>query len=312
MKIDRRKFIFSTALVTGIPGMISSLKAGPLTSDIPGPLLPQSNNIQVGVIAKADNPEDDLKIVREMDIHVCQVTIGEYSPALARRLKETLEKYDIKATSMICSLPGPEIYTFREGPETIGLVPRKYREERIERLRQGIDFCREAGIPAIQSHFGFIPENPNDELYKEFLETMKPLGEYAHKNGIDIYFETGQETPVTLLRAITDIGTGNLYVNYDTANLILYGKANPVDGLKVIGKYVRSLHAKDGKYPTDPYKLGEEKPIPNGDVDFPEVVSSLKKLSFNGSIIIEYELAGSTKDYLLKTRAYLEKLINEA
>ncbi|HKK41620.1 MAG TPA: sugar phosphate isomerase/epimerase family protein, partial [Bacteroidales bacterium] len=256
MKIDRRRFIFSTALVTGIPGMISSLKAAPLTKDVLKPVIPQPDNILVGVIAKADNPEDDLMIVREMGIHVCQVTIGEYSPVLAKKLKATLEKYDIKATSMICSLPGPEIYTFREGPQTIGLIPRKYRKDRIERIRQGIDFCTEAGIPAIQSHFGFIPENPNDELYKEFIETMKPLGDYALKNGIDIYFETGQETPVTLLRAITDIGTGNLFVNYDTANLILYGKANPVDGLKVIGKYVRSLHAKDGKYPADPYKLG--------------------------------------------------------
>ena len=109
---------------------------------------------------------------------------------------------------------------------------------------------------------------------------------------------------------ILDIGTGNLFANYDTANLVLYGKSNPVDGLKVIGKYVRSLHAKDGKYPTNPYELGQEVPIPTGEVDFPAVISSLKKLNFGGSIIIEYELADSTSDYLLKTKAYLEKLIN--
>lgn len=138
---------------------------------------------------------------------------------------------------------------------------------------------------------------------------MKPLGEYALKNGIDIYFETGQETPVTLLRAILDIGTGNLYVNYDTANLIMYGKSNPVDGLKVIGKYVRSLHAKDGKYPTNPNELGKEVPIPTGDVDFPAIIASLKQLNFKGGIIIEYELSGSTSEYLLKTKEYLEKLI---
>lgn len=228
---------------------------------------------------------------------------------MPKTLASTLGNYSIKPVSLICGGPGVDKYTFSEGPATIGLVPRENRAARVERLKNGMDFCKEAGIPAIQTHFGFIPENPKDLLYGEFIETMKPLGEYALKNGIDIYFETGQETPITLLRAILDIGTGNLFVNYDTANLILYGKSNPVDGLKVLGKYVRSLHAKDGKYPTNPYELGQEVPIPTGDVDFPAVISSLKKLNFKGGIIIEYELAGSTSEYLLKTKEYLEKLI---
>ncbi len=146
-------------------------------------------------------------------------------------------------------------------------------------------------------------------LYIEFVDTMKPIGEYGLKKGIDIYFETGQETPVTLLRAILDIGTGNLFVNYDTANLVMYGKSNPVDGLKVLGKYVKSLHAKDGQYPSDPYNLGKEVPIPTGEVDFPGVIAFLKQLNFEGSITIEYELAGRNSDYILKTKKYLENII---
>ncbi len=66
-----------------------------------------------------------------------------------------------------------------------------------------------------------------------------------------------RKLPVTLLRALTDIGTGNLFVNYDTANLVMYGKANPLDGLKVIGKYVKALHAKDGLYPVNPRRTGK-------------------------------------------------------
>ena len=302
--ISRRKFIYSTALISGIPGILSSLESGTYIKS--GSML---NDIQVGVIASADNPEKDLNIVRDLGFPVCQLNIRTYSPELAKKLTTTLEKYKIKAASLICGGPGVDKYTFSEGPSTIGLVPRENRAARVERLKNGMNFCKAAGIPAIQTHFGFIPENPKDVLYSEFVETMKPLGEYALKNGIDIYFETGQETPVTLLRAILDIGTGNLFVNYDTANLIMYGKSNPVDGLKVLGKYVRSLHAKDGKYPTNPYELGKEVPIPMGDVDFPAVISSLKKLNFKVGIIIEYELAESTSEYLLKTKEYLEKLI---
>jgi L-ribulose-5-phosphate 3-epimerase len=304
-KINRRKFISSSAMIAAIPAAISSFGSEPGSG-----IKVASKNILLGVISAANNPEEDLKIVRDLGFPTCQLNLKSYSPELAVRLSTTLEKYKLKATSLICMGPGIYKYNFTEGPSTIGLVPRENRAARVERFKEGTDFCKAAGIPAVHAHFGFIPEDPKDVLYIEFVETMKPIGEYALKQGLDIYFETGQETPVTLLRAITDIGTGNLFVNYDTANLVMYGKSNPVDGLKVLGKYVRALHAKDGKYPTNPYELGKEVPIPTGEVNFPEVISTLKQLDFRGSITIEYELASRNSEYLLKTKEYLEKIIS--
>ena len=185
------------------------------------------------------------------------LSIDNYSPQLAKRVSDSLEKYNLLPTSLICMGPGHTNGTSLKDLQPLVLCPARTELARVERLMQGIDFCKAAGIPAVHAHFGFIPEDPQNVLYKEFIETMKPIGEYAVKKGIDIYFETGQETPVTLLRAITDIGTGNLFVNYDTANLVMYGKANPLDGLKVIGKYVKALHAKDGLYPVNPKELGK-------------------------------------------------------
>jgi sugar phosphate isomerase/epimerase len=78
----------------------------------------------------------------------------------------------------------------------------------------------------------------------------------------------------------------------------------------VIGKYVKALHAKDGNYPTNPNELGKEVPIPQGEVNFPAIISYLKKLGFTGSITIEYELAEKNSEYILKTKKYLEKLIS--
>lgn len=305
-KINRRKFIYSASLLAAVPAVVPSF-GREITSVVKEK---GSNDIKVGVISNANNPEEDLKIVKNLGFQTCQLSIENYSPELARRVSSSLKKYGITPTSLICMGPGEYKWNLTEGPSTIGLIPRENRAARVERFMKGIDFCKEAGIPAIQTHFGFIPENPKDVLYHEFIETMKPIGEYAKKQGLDIYFETGQETPVTLLRAILDIGTGNLFVNYDTANLVLYGKSNALDGLKVIGKYVRSLHAKDGCYPTDPNELGKEVPIPEGETNFPAVIAYLKKIGFKGNIIIEYELANSTSEYLLKTKKYLEGLIN--
>jgi sugar phosphate isomerase/epimerase len=309
-KLNRRKFIYSSAFVAGMPTIISSFaSANNKNNDT---LLKKENlvnSISLGVISKADNPEEDLKMVRDLGFPTCQLSIKDYSSELAKRLSQTLAEYKILPSTLICMGPGKYVYNFMEGPSTIGLIPRAYRAARIERLKKGIDFCEQAGIPAVHAHFGFIPENPMDTLYIEFVALMKDLGEYALKRNIDIYFETGQETPITLRRAIEDIGTGNLFINYDVANLVMYGKANPLDGLQILGKYIKSLHAKDGKYPTNPFELGKEVPIPQGEVDFAKIITSLKQIGFKGAITIEYELAGSNNEYILKTKKYLENLI---
>jgi L-ribulose-5-phosphate 3-epimerase len=266
------------------------------------------SDVAFGVIIGGNNPEEEFKEIKDLGFSHCQLNVSEYSPELAQRIRSSTEKYKVFPTTLICMGPGEYVWNFTEGPSTIGLIPRKFRAERIKRLHEGIDFCQEAGIPAIHAHFGFIPEDPKDTLYIEFVRIMKELGEYALSKGIDIYFETGQETPITLLRAITDIGTGNLYINCDLANLVMYGKSNSLDGLKIMHKYVREFHAKDGLYPVNPYELGKEVPVPEGEVNFPEIVRYLKEIHFKGIITIEYELAEKNHKYIVQTKNYLEDL----
>jgi sugar phosphate isomerase/epimerase len=102
----------------------------------------------------------------------------------------------------------------------------------------------------------------------------------------------------------------NVGVNFDVANLILYGKANPLDAVEVLAPYIQGVHAKDGLYPTDPKKLGEEVPIGQGKVNFPALIASLKKIGYGNPLTIEREIAGEkqTAD-ILAAKAYLEKLI---
>ena len=135
----------------------------------------------------------------------------------------------------------------------------------------------------------------------------------GRSNGQYFLFETGQETPVTLRRIIEDIGTGNLGINLDPANLILYGKANPVDALDVFGEYVRGVHGKDGLYPTNGKDLGAETKVGEGKVNYPVFIKRLKEVGYNGAITIEREISGEQQDKdIMETKAYLEQLINEA
>lgn len=272
-----------------------------------------SADMPLGVIRGLGDPDAELAKVKELGFTTCQLSGGDLSAGLAERTKTALAKHGILPTSLICMGPGDYKWNFTEGPATIGFVPRALRAERAAHLKKGVDFCSMAGIPAVCAHFGFIPEDPNDVLYGEFITVMKDIATYASDKGIGVYFETGQETPVALLRAIEDIGTGNLGVNYDTANLILYGKANPVDGLDVVGKHVKSLHAKDGFYPTNPRELGREVPIGEGRVDFRGVFAKLKELGFRGHITIEREISGPKQiEDILKSKRFLENLIRTA
>ena len=127
---------------------------------------------------------------------------------------------------------------------------------------------------------------------KDFAMQFGRCAEHLAANGQNLLFETGQETPVTMMRCFEKVGRDNLRVNLDTANLILYGKANPVDALEVFGKYVANLHAKDGLYPTNGHDLGKETPIGQGKVDFPALVRKLYDLDYHGYMTIEREIDG--------------------
>ena len=131
---------------------------------------------------------------------------------------------------------------------------------RLDALKRASDLAKQCNIAAVHTHCGFIPEDPNDpSVDAESVAALREIGSHCKSNGQQFLMETGQEeTPITLLRAIEDTGLDNIGANLDTANLILYGKGEPVGALDVLGKHVLGLHAKDGMYPTDPSKLGEE------------------------------------------------------
>ena len=161
----------------------------------------------------------------------------------------------------------------------------------------------------MQTHCGFIPEDPNDSVYKETVTAMREVSAYCKNNGQNFRYETGQETPITLVRH-PGRRPDNQGVNFDLANLILYGKANPVDAIDLLGPYVQGIHAKDGLWPTNPKELGKEVPIGKGKVDFPRIIARLKELDYRGAVTIEREVSGPQQvEDVRGAKSYLEKLI---
>jgi sugar phosphate isomerase/epimerase len=261
-------------------------------------------------VAIGNDPDSAMAKVRDLGLPTAQIYVDEFHAGLDDRLKHALESHHIEATSVVVGGPGKEVWDFYGGPLTIGVVPRETRAARVAQVKKASDFAKQCGISAVQTHCGFIPENPNDPLYRETVETIRDIAEYCKRIGQNLRYETGQETPITLVRTIQDVGTDNQGVNLDLANLILYGKANPVDAIELFAPYVQGIHAKDGLWPTDPKKLGEEVPIGKGKVDFPRIISQLKELDYRGAVTIEREISGPQQmEDVRAAKTFLEGLI---
>ena len=231
----------------------------------------------------------------------------------AEKINGFVKKYGVEISAFWCGWEGPNTWNFYDGQYTLGLVAPEYRAMRVKNLCDGADFAKKLGVTDVVTHMGFIPENPNDSNFMPMCIAIRTVAKHLEANGQNLLFETGQETPVTMLRCFETVGCDNLFVNLDTANLILYGKANPVDSLDVYGKYVRGIHAKDGHYPTNGHDLGREVKIGEGRVDFKALFIRLHELGYDGCVTIEREVSSAAEENrdVLEARDYLRKIIDE-
>lgn len=253
--------------------------------------------------------------LKEMGFDSCQLNSWEpkdWTDENAQGIAGLAAKHGITISSFWCGWEGPRVWNFYEGQKTLGLVPPEYREVRVKNLMDGADFALKFGVKDVVTHMGFIPENPYDPNFEPVCDAIRTVAEHLKAQGQNLLFETGQETPVTLLRCFETVGTSNLFVNLDTANLIMYGKANPVDALDVIGPWVRNLHAKDGLYPTNGKNLGKEVRLGDGKVDFRALFVKLHELGYDSWVTIEREIAGEEQVADIRhAQEYLQSLVDE-
>ena len=270
----------------------------------------------VGYNVGVDLKEKFLKC-QELGINSCQVNIWNTaiftSSEQAEIVKKAIDETGIKVSSFWAGWSGPCEWNFTAGPDTIGLVPAAYRHIRLNEMKNASDFAQKIGVDKVVTHVGFIPENSSDPEFNGLVVALRHLCNYMKAKGQFFLFETGQETPTTLLRTIQAVGTGNLGINLDTANVILYGRGNPVDALDVFGKYVMDTHIKDGFFPTDGMYLGRECRAGDGKANIPLVVKKLlTEYNYEGPFTIEREISGDqqTKD-IKETVELLKNILKE-
>ena len=210
----------------------------------------------------------------------------------ANRVKEII-KGKVEISSIWAGWSGPQVWDLVSGPSTLGIVPVEYRYQRMQELMKAADFAIMLGVHEIETHIGFVPEDHQSHEYHSFLCATKYVADYCKSKGVRFNFETGQETPVNLMRLILDLENDYVGINLDPANLIIYGSANPIDSLGIFADRIRGVHIKDADYTTDPRKMGTERVVGEGSVNFPVFLEKLiNQYGYKGDLFIEREIEG--------------------
>ncbi len=235
-----------------------------------------------------------LEVAQELGVPTIQLHVPEKktrTPDQAKRFLERLESMGIRITAVFGGFAGESYADIPTVTRTVGLVPPATRAERTREMKEIADFARLLGVDVVALHLGFVPHDSGDALYREVLAVTREICDHCRTQRQTLHLETGQEPADTLLRFIGDVERDNLFINFDPANMILYGSGEPIEALQKVGRWVRSVHCKDGKWAARPgQEWGTEVPLGEGDVGMERYLRTLDTIGYHGPLTIEREI----------------------
>lgn len=253
--------------------------------------------LEIGVmLGVGDDPAESLTKVKAIGVTNAQMGCppNDYlSGTRFEQLRTAIRESGVIITTVFCGFAGESYADIPTVQRTVGYVPADTREDRVQKTLAVSEFAKGLGVDAVAAHIGFVPEDHKDPVYKEILATIQRIADYCKRNGQVFTLETGQEPAETLLRFLKDLNRDNVRVNFDPANMILYGCGEPIAAMETLKDYIASTHAKDAKWSEQPkVTWGVETPLGAGDVGMEQYVAKLKEIGYDGFITIEREISG--------------------
>ncbi|MEP4079284.1 sugar phosphate isomerase/epimerase family protein [Haloferula sp.] len=215
--------------------------------------------------------------------------------------KAAIEEHGWKVSCAMIGFPQEDYSTMERIRITGGIMPDDCWEENKALVLDAISKTAAMGIAYLSTHAGFIDHN-DAEGYSRFRSRILELADAAAAASIMLLMETGQETAADLRDCLEDLNHQALGVNFDPANMILYGKGNPIEAVKVLGPWIKHVHIKDAIASETPGEWGSEVPWGEGDVDCGAFLDALKEVPYSGPVAIERE-AGDTRSADIKLAA---------
>ncbi len=248
------------------------------------------DKLEIGIMFWAGrDPAETLAELTALGIHHGQLGIpGDLPlPGAAAAWKTAASLASFTIHTVFAAYEGESYADIPTVQRTVGFVPSIFRSAREARTHAVIDFARELGAPGIATHIGFVPENNTDPEYHAVLDLVRRVADHAHP--MTFALETGQETAPALLAFLAEAGRPNLGINFDPANMILYGTGEPLAALSILAPRLLSVHAKDGIWPTAAGALGSETILGEGAVNIPAFLAKLHEIGYSKPVFIERE-----------------------
>jgi sugar phosphate isomerase/epimerase len=238
-----------------------------------------------------------LQAVRELDIPTVQLQYPAQfdTPEGVAQIKAAVAQTGVEITTVFCGFKGESYADIPTVKATVGLVPESTRAERVAHINRISLFAQQLGVALVAAHIGFIPEDHTDPLYPQMVQIVAAICDDLATRGQSFSLETGQETAKGLKHFLGDVAKPNLRVNFDPANMILYGNDQPIEALDLLAPYIISVHCKDGLWPTEPDQLGEEVPFGQGQVNAVAWLEKLFATGYKGPLTIEREISGDAQ-----------------
>ena len=210
---------------------------------------------------------------------------GEEAHRKSDEIFALLRNFGFAVPGIFLSYPG-QVWSDHS---TIGLVPEMTRAGRMILSCRQMEWAKRYGIRYITCHVGFLPEEQGD-FYHRFIADMKQLVRFAAANDQEFLFETGTETACWLQQTLDDIGEPNLGINFDPANLLIYGKDDPAALADLLAERIRIVHCKDAVPAAPGEGSGKETVLGQGATRFAKLLKKLLDGGFAGPLVIEREL----------------------
>jgi sugar phosphate isomerase/epimerase len=224
-------------------------------------------------------------------VHLHAPHAAQRTPRHADQFLARLADYGLRVTAVFGGFDGESYADIPTVARTVGLVPPATRAGRLQEMREIADFSRRLGVGVVALHLGFVPHDRESAPYRDIVAATRELCDHCHSLSQSLHLETGQEPADALLRFLGDVERDNLRVNFDPANMILYGAGEPIEALEKLGRHVASVHCKDALWSDRPGETwGVETPLGEGAVGMERFLATLKRIGYTGPLTIEREI----------------------
>jgi sugar phosphate isomerase/epimerase len=223
---------------------------------------------------------------------------------------KTVADSSLSVSATCIGFAGEDYSTIQKIAETGGYKPDNDWEQRYAKTVAVADITRELGVEMLSVHIGFVPHDARDPKYAVMVDRVKRVAAALGERGLTLVMETGQEKAEDLVRFMDAVAAPNLAVNFDPANMILYGVGEPVEAVGILKGRIAHVHMKDANWAKNPtQEWGEEVVLGSGEADIPRVVSKLRSTGYRGALSIEREAGNQRIADILEAKRLLESLV---